>query len=109
MAPTLKPGDWILVERVKNLSQFSASELGDFLANLIGEIVVIEQGGREQIKRLKSLAKRSDGSIWLEVLGDNPEFSTDSRHFGLIEASALKGIFYRRYGKRKEKRVARIK
>ena len=54
-----------------------------------GDVVVVElPGGRGVgVKRLRMIT--ADGSLWLE--GDNPFGSTDSRQFGALPRSALRG------------------
>lgn len=48
------------------------------------DIVIIEHGGMEKIKRVVSI--HSDSII---VAGDNQTESTDSRHFGPVPRTAL--------------------
>ena len=67
MLPTLLPGESVRARR-------RLGRLG------IGEVVVVRDpsdGGRWLIKRVSALTKDR-----VELRGDNPEFSTDSRHFG---------------------------
>lgn len=52
----------------------------------IGDIVVFDYRGREKIKRIHGI----EGGF-LYVLGDNPRFSMDSRHFGYIPHQAVLG------------------
>lgn len=54
----------------------------------VGDVVLLEHQGIEKMKRVGGL---DDGNRLL-VLGDNPSASTDSRAFGPIERSSIKGI-----------------
>lgn len=49
-----------------------------------GDIVIFFHDGREKVKRIDRLV---DGRIF--VIGDHPETSTDSRHFGWLDAGAV--------------------
>lgn len=50
-----------------------------------GHIVIIEHEGKEKIKRIDQI---KDNQIY--VLGDHPETSKDSRHFGWLDITAAK-------------------
>lgn len=52
-----------------------------------GTVVVIQHEGREKIKRIHAI----EGAR-VYVLGDNPEASTDSRHFGWLPGSNVLGV-----------------
>ena len=102
MYPTLKPGDWILVEKID-------SRKVEFLEfeKLVNEIVTVKINGRDQIKRLKQVRQGSTGEIEIYLLGDNPEYSTDSRQLGFLPADSLTGVFYKRYGQNFSNRKVR--
>ncbi len=76
MLPTYKPGQQVL--------SFNWGYL--FNKPKVGDIVVLEQGGKKMIKRVKKI--RSDEIF---VLGDNEKMSTDSRTFGWIKKSQIIG------------------
>ncbi|MDQ6682570.1 MAG: nickel-type superoxide dismutase maturation protease [Chloroflexota bacterium] len=78
MAPTLLPGDWLIVER---RSYFRRRPR-------IGEIVLAGDPllpSRELIKRVAGI-----GTAGLELRGDNPAASTDSATFGLFPEAAIR-------------------
>ena len=49
-----------------------------------GQVVFVRHDGREKMKRVQKVA---DGQVFL--LGDNPDRSTDSRHFGWLPAEVV--------------------
>ena len=85
MRPTLEPGDWAI-----------AVELGRVRP---GDIVVVEHPGRpgfEMVKRVLRVPGEHapDGTdlvagVWVE--GDDPSSSTDSRSFGAVPATLVRG------------------
>ena len=80
MAPSLLPGDRLLVE--------SRSYLGR--APRPGEIVLAadpRQADRELIKRVVAI---DDAGAAADLRGDAPEASTDSREFGAVPISAIR-------------------
>ena len=94
MAPTLLPGDHLLVRPVRRLRR--------------GDMVVVRDPDAAQrwvVKRVAALPGESvtvagrvltagDGLI---VLGDNPEVSTDSRAYGPVPAADVHGRAWYRY------------
>jgi len=70
MSPYLTPGKIVFGWRPKRLK--------------IGDVVILFHDGLEKIKRID----RIDGES-LYVLGDNPEASTDSRQFGLVDRNQV--------------------
>ena len=88
MRPTLEPGDWVL--------GVAAGRRG--LRR--GDVVVLEhpeRPGFEMVKRVTRVAGNAgpdgrplgDGEVWVE--GDDPERSTDSRHFGPVSGADVRG------------------
>lgn len=51
-----------------------------------GDVVIFEQEGKEKVKRVQEIL--GDGSLFL--IGEHPETSTDSRHFGAIDPKNIK-------------------
>lgn len=76
MLPILKPGQDILVFNWAYI--FSKPKVGD--------IVVIRVSGLEMVKRIQM-----SSCLGIFVTGDNKEHSTDSRSFGAIEWSQVRG------------------
>lgn len=52
-----------------------------------GKVIIFTRQGREIIKRVEHI--EPDG---IYVLGDHPETSTDSRHYGPIESSSVQSV-----------------
>ena len=94
MAPTLEPGDTILL--------LPAGPNGlPWLrgAPPAGSIVIAEREGRLDVKRVAAFpdgAPQAPDALWL--LGDNAAASSDSRQGGPVPLSALRGIVIFRTG-----------
>ena len=86
MMPVLLPGDRLLVWR----------GLGPFRPVIrVGDLVAVldpRDPGRVMVKRV---AGREGAGMY--VLGDNESASTDSRHFGLVPTTAIRGRVIYRY------------
>lgn len=81
MLPTLKEGDRVLCRPAWHLEP--------------GQVVVLEdprRPGQLMIKRVFAV-----GPSGIDVRGDNPGASTDSRHFGPVAPSAVRGRVIWRY------------
>jgi nickel-type superoxide dismutase maturation protease len=70
MEPTLHDGDWIIARR-------------DGRAG-VGDVVVVEHPGRPGMLIVKRVQRAGPEGYW--VVGDAPEWSTDSRQFGPVPA-----------------------
>jgi nickel-type superoxide dismutase maturation protease len=86
MAPALRPGDWIIVDRRAYRGRLPLR--GD---------VVLARDPRDPSRELVKRVGRVDlhGNAWL--LGDNEAESTDSRTFGLVPSVAIVGRVRWRY------------
>jgi nickel-type superoxide dismutase maturation protease len=51
-----------------------------------GQVVIIEQNGKENVKRIERIEENK-----IFVIGDNLNASTDSRHFGWLESKQIIG------------------
>jgi nickel-type superoxide dismutase maturation protease len=93
MSPTLEPGDWLLAvsPRPRRLRR--------------GAVVVVEhpeRPGFDVVKRLTGLPGDRMGALTLGpgqfwVRGDRAEGSSDSRWFGPVMASGIRGVVAFRY------------
>ena len=81
MRPALQPGDRLLVRRTKSLK--------------VGDIVAAADPRRPARTVLKRAAAVDDSGVFL--VGDNDARSTDSRHFGLVPLSLVRGKAVYRY------------
>ena len=94
MAPTLEPGDTLLVAPAgpHGLPWLRG-------APRAGSIVIVERDGRFDIKRVAAWPDdtlQTPDALWL--LGDNAAASSDSRQGGPVPLSALRGIVLFRTG-----------
>ncbi len=80
MKPVLNAGDHVLVRAVNADEDLPAC----------GTIVVSWHPQQTGIRIIKRLAGCRDGLM--DLRGDNPPESTDSRQFGLVERSQLIGV-----------------
>ncbi|MCI0633663.1 MAG: nickel-type superoxide dismutase maturation protease [Actinobacteria bacterium] len=84
MRPTLEPGDWAL-----------AIGTGRGRLPRIGDIVVLEHPDRPEVELVKRVtdvrSSPMSGATELWVEGDDPAASTDSRHFGPVHGSQVRG------------------
>jgi nickel-type superoxide dismutase maturation protease len=81
MAPALQPGDRLLLRRTRSVHP--------------GDIVAASdprEPGRPVLKRVAGV--NQEGVL---LLGDNPEHSTDSRQFGRVPTTSVKGKAIYRY------------
>ena len=85
MAPTLEPGDWLLVDPDAYAEAPPA----------VGDLVLVPDP-RERARLLVKRVSKMHGSQLL-VSGDSPDESTDSRTFGAIEAALVEGRPWFRY------------
>ena len=94
MAPTLEPGDTLLV------APAGAHGLPWLRGTpRVGSIVIAEREGRFDIKRVAAWPDdtlQTPDALWL--LGDTSAASNDSRHGGPVPLSALRGIAIFRTG-----------
>jgi mitochondrial inner membrane protease subunit 1 len=101
MLPTLFPDDWALLVTPRRYA--------------VGDVVVVEHPGRpgyEMVKRViagpgDSVGERTlRGDEWW-VEGERADASTDSRHFGPVSTTELKGKLVLIYWPRERRRVLR--
>ena len=80
MNPTLKEGDLVLYRPIKK----------SILSLKKGSIVIAINPLKKDELMIKRVSKRND--LEIDLLGDNPNASIDSRHFGSIKLDQLIGI-----------------
>lgn len=81
MAPELQPGDRLVIWKTTSVRP--------------GDIVSATDPRQPERSVLKRAGAISPGGVLL--LGDNPEHSTDSRHFGRIPITSVRGKVVYRY------------
>jgi len=68
MEPGLRDGDWVLARVDASIR--------------VGDVVVVEHPRQPGLLIVKRVAGLQPDGVWL--LGDRPDASTDSRHFGAV-------------------------
>jgi len=86
MAPTLQPGDWLLVDPWAYRDR----------PPRIGDLVLVPDP-REATRLLVKRVAQIDPDDWLHLAGDAPDASTDSRTFGSIDPTTVEGCPWFRY------------
>ncbi|TDV56241.1 signal peptidase I [Actinophytocola oryzae] len=103
MAPTLRSGDQVLVRR-KPLRAVPAGALVVFARPrttepgwMIKRVIAVPGDviPRARVATLWSYPGNRVPAHQMVVLGDNPDESYDSRHFGYVEEQALLGVVHR--------------
>ena len=112
MAPTYNDGDWLLFRNISIPSIPSmpaitqiGSKVSGKASRLIGKVILIQRNSAigsdfVQVKRairIEALPGKSELGIWVE--GDNKIHSTDSRTWGPITSSEVRGVLLFRYRK----------
>jgi nickel-type superoxide dismutase maturation protease len=75
MVPTLRHGDWLLIQYVKG-----PEVVRDVVRE--GDVVVLRHPLQQDLLIVKRAVERRDGGWW--VLGDNTFAESDSRQFGTV-------------------------
>lgn len=90
MAPSLRPGDWLVATRAGRIRR--------------GSVVVLRHPERslDLVKRVAAVPGdevdgRTLGPGRYLVVGDDPEASTDGRAFGPVDRSTIEGVVRFRY------------
>ena len=76
MNPTLKDGEMILVDRTAKVA--------------VGDIVVAKHPVEQTSEVVKRIARINERGNYF-LVGDNPEDSNDSRHFGAVAKEYIRG------------------
>jgi len=71
MVPTLRNGDWLLIQYVKSVEEVRS-----------GDVVVLRHPLQQDLLIVKRAVERREGGWW--VLGDNAFVENDSREFGAV-------------------------
>jgi signal peptidase I len=102
MAPALEPGDRLVVLRLPARWPLRAGDVVAFPDPRSGPD---RQNGRDGLTLVKRV--RSVGPAGVEVRGDDPDHSTDSRSFGSVPRRSVLGVAIYRYAPPGRTRVIR--
>ena len=91
MAPTLSDGEWWIARRTRKCRP--------------GDVVVFDHPTRSGMVAVKRVIRPEGDGWWVE--GDNPEHSTDSRHFGPLPRARVLGRLVWRYSPWPPRRLTR--
>ena len=83
MNPTLRDGEVVLVDREAKIE--------------VGDIVVARHPIEQDSEVVKRVARINDGGRYF-LMGDNPDDSIDSRHYGAVTREYIKGKVVARMG-----------
>jgi len=83
MNPTLKDGEVVLVDRHARIE--------------VGDIVIAKHPVEQQSEIVKRVGRINERGHYF-LVGDNPEDSNDSRHFGAVTREYIKGKVVARLG-----------
>jgi hypothetical protein len=109
MAPTYNDGDWLLFRNISIPAIPAITQMGSKVSGkasrLIGKVILIQRNSAigsdfVQVKRairIEALPGKNELGIWVE--GDNKIHSTDSRTWGRITSSEVRGVLLFRYRK----------
>ena len=87
MQPTLEPGDWLLVD----------PEAYATAPPIVGDLVLVPDPRAPSRLLVKRVAEIHDEGRELFVTGDRHDASTDSRAFGSVPTSTVRGHPWFRY------------
>jgi signal peptidase I len=94
MQPTYQNGDWLIFGTAR------------FPKRLMNKVIVLEREsypGILLVKRVTQILERPSGHLEFWVEGDNKEESTDSRHWGAVGLSEIRGRIWLRYKRGRQK------
>jgi nickel-type superoxide dismutase maturation protease len=83
MNPTLKDGEVVLVDREAEIE--------------VGDVVVAKHPVEQNSEVVKRVARINDRGHYF-LIGDNPDDSVDSRHYGAVTREYIKGKVVARLG-----------
>ena len=106
MSPALSEGDWLLFRKLPaGWSNSAATKVArvkvERAHRLIGRIILLERAAQPGIYQIKRVMRSDRDEIWVE--GDNKSASTDSRNWGPISTSEVRGVYLFRYKKGKSR------
>lgn len=81
MEPALRNGDWWLVRRGHRIAP--------------GDVALLRHPLRRDLVMVKRVIRAEADGWWVE--GDNPDFSDDSRTFGVVASEDILGRLWWRY------------
>jgi signal peptidase I len=103
MSPAYRPGDRVLVRRARLVRReqcvvFAEEFAGPGPSWVLKRVVAVpgDPVPRDRLPALRAVSEAVVPPGHLVVLGDNPEHSYDSRHYGYVMVERLLGVVSRR-------------